>query len=146
MVDFSDLLQRSLATVNDKYARTVEDLRTVVSELRASIKTIANNEFGFELAEIVSDVHGTTFQIYLDSDVTVPNATLVTVAEFHVGATGYPVEIGTFHKGTRRFVSGGFPPLNDIEQIRVFFVEQLSNPESPLIQGIGYAMRKRLNH
>lgn len=144
MADFDEILRKSLSIVNDEYQRALDELRVIVAEVRESIKTNAGEEFTVELSELTSNIEGAAFQIFLDTNVNDLNSSLLKIVELQVPANGYPIFIGTYSKANGRFTQGD-EKFDNQDEIRNFFANQLSDPNSRFIQLIGFALRRRAN-
>lgn len=142
MVDFNEILKKSLLTVNEGYQRAYEDLSSVVAGVRESIKQNAGQEFTIELSQISAQLEGTSFQIYMDTDVNNSHAQIYRITDIEIPQTGYPIFLGAYNRVHQTFMRGE-ESFEDAEAISTYFAEQLSNPESRLIQLIGFALRRR---
>ena len=95
-----------------------------------------------EFAEVTYDVKGSTFRIFLDPDVSDSSAQVAVIVYMRIPAQGYPVQVGTYNK------SGGiFTPNNkdlaNKSEVEEYFADQLQDPDSKLIQAVGFALRRR---
>lgn len=144
MADFDEILRKSLSIVNDEYRRALDELKVVVAEVRESIKANAGEEFTVELAELVSNIDGAAFQIFLDTNVNDLRSSVLSIVEIQIPANGYPIFIGTYSKGGGIFTPGE-EKFDNQDEIRSFFANQLSDPSSRFIQLIGFALRRRSN-
>lgn len=144
MTDFNEILRKSLSIVNDGYQQAVDNIKEVVSNLSDSIKANAGEDFSLEIGEISSDLKGATFRIFLDTDVNDVEASTMNIIDLRIPVGGYPVQLGTFTKSIQSFKAAE-QVLNNKSDIEQYFAQQLSEPDSRLIQAIGFAVRRRAN-
>ncbi|MFJ1213317.1 hypothetical protein [Burkholderia pyrrocinia] len=144
MTNFDSLLQKSLATVNDGYEQARQDLENIVSEVDTSLKSNLGDEFAFVAIEEDINIKGTIYAISLDTETDNRSAPYIPIVSIRIPSTGYPIETGSISKSTGLFTVDG-TVLKDSSDIKTFFSAQLENPNSMLIQAIGFALRKR-NH
>ena len=83
-----------------------------------------------------------TFRVFLDTGVNDMEAEVVNITHLRIPAHGYPVSYGTYTKNTGAFIPAQNSDLKDLEAVEKFFADLLSNPESTLIQAIGFALRR----
>ena len=143
MTNFDELLKKSLSVVNDGYQIACNDVGAIVDKLGKAIKQNAGDQFGFEMSEVQSDVKGVTFRIYLDPDSNDINAALLNIAHIRIPSKGYPIFYGVFNKSSNVFAAAD--KLENAEEVAEYFSDFLKDPESPLIQAIGYVLRKKAN-
>ena len=144
MQDFNDILRRSLSIVTDGYEKARGDINDVVGLIRGAIKENIGDNFSLELAEAKTDIKGSTFNIYLDTDIYDLSASIVPVVDIRIPGGGYPVELGDFNKSLQVFHSRDEVLCSRID-VEQFFAQQLSDPDSSLIQSIGFALRQKAN-
>ena len=146
MEDFDSILQRSLATINVGYQTAFDDVKSVVQKISSSIKRSAGENFDLEVQEISDDVGGSTLRVYLDTDSSEPRAEVMTIVHIRIPSNGYPIFQGGFSKSSNRF-SGSHhdAAIADKNGVEEFFRQMLINPESPLIQALGFALRVKAN-
>lgn len=140
-MDFDEILRQSVLSVNAGYETALSDLRTVVGKLEAAVKKNAGEKYGFILNELHSDVRGTTFRTYFDTDVKNVRAAIMDIIIIRLPASGYPLSIGTFDKGSKNF--NPTEEIPDVDALNRVFVTLIREPDSALIQAIGFALRNK---
>jgi hypothetical protein len=139
MTDFDAILKRTLSVVNASYDEALEVVESVVRQLGNAISTNAGGEFVLEMIELNNDISGSVHRIYLDPDSTDDNARLVTITYLQIPSTGFPIKVGRFSKNTGFIASDkNLDTSSDVEE---YFSNFLEDPNSKLIQAIGYALR-----
>lgn len=144
MVDFNDIVKKSLAVVNQGFVKARDDLGAVVERIDISLRENAGDHFALLLSEVSSSLKGTIFCIVLDADTFNATATLIPVLHIRIPTSGYPLELGSINRVTELFVDSD-QRLASMSEVEAYFVEQLSDPNSVLIQAIGFALRKKMN-
>lgn len=142
MDDFNDILKKSLSVVNEGFRAAMDDIENIIAAVRESIKGNAGNEFSLECSEVFSNIKGSIYRVFLDTDSFDPEADLVVLTYFRIPQKGYPIELGNYNKVTGFSVSGKLWTSKD--DVMNHFVSQLQDPESQLIQAIGFALRRRM--
>jgi hypothetical protein len=139
-MDFEFSLRRSLSNVNEGYQETRSDLNEIVTSLGSAVSNIAGEQFAIGLDEISSDMKGTSFRIFLDTNVTDLNAEIVDIAYLRVTSKGYPIQRGPIAKGTKTL----FPEaeISSKYELSRYFVDMIENSDSALVQAIGFALRR----
>lgn len=140
MINFDELLKSSLSVVNEGYQTAFDDLVDIVDRLSKSIKSNAGDNFALEWQCIKDEVKGSLFRIYFDTDENNPKAEAITISSIFIPSLGYPVTYGAYSFKARVFSEGG--KCSSKEELEEYFSGFLASPESPLIQAIGFAMRK----
>lgn len=140
-MDFDEILKRSVTSVNAGYEAALADLRKVIGQLDAAVKNNAGAKYGFVLQELHSDIKGTTFRTYFDTDVNNARATIMDILAIRLPAAGYPLSVGTFDKGNKSFHP--LEELPDVDALNRVFVTLIREPDSALIQAIGFALRNK---
>lgn len=138
-MDFNAILKLSLAAVNDNYQEAVRDVEEVVGSVHAAVQQNAGKRFGVVLTDQSADIKGSTFRIYFDTNVDVMRAKIIDVLFVRIPSSGYPIALGTIDKSTKNFFAE--QQIIDKEQLQKAFAQLLQNPESSLIQAIGFALR-----
>ncbi|WP_143450355.1 hypothetical protein [Janthinobacterium sp. BJB446] len=140
-MDFDSILRKSLTVVNDGFQDALTDLKGVVEAVSESVKNNAGQKFALALGEVSNDLRGSTFRVFFDTDVNNVRARIIDVLYFRIPASGYPIFEGQYDKGSKNFSAG--KELKDKDSIAQEFGSLLRNPDSSLIQAIGYAMRTK---
>nr|WP_091659435.1 hypothetical protein [Massilia sp. PDC64] len=138
-MNFDAILKSSLAAVNDNYQIAVGEVQDVVNSVHTAVRHNAGNRYGLIFTEMSADIKGTTFRIYFDTNVDVMRARVIDVLFIRIPSTGYPIAIGTVDKATKNFFTE--QNVNNKEELERVFAQLLQNPESSLIQAIGFALR-----
>lgn len=141
-MDFDSILRESLSAVNSAYDAAYNDLNEVVAKIRDAMIATTGDGSALELKRVAADRSSTTFRLYIDPDPKDPEASLITVTSFRIPTAGYPILFGTYSKVSEAFKDAG--KLDDKSALVQYFAEQLKEPESALVQAIGFAMRQRL--
>jgi hypothetical protein len=139
MADFDLLLKKTLAVVNENYDIALSSVRNVVEQLGNAITSNAGDEFALEMYELASDIKGSVHRVQLDPDVNDDSVRLVVITYLQIPSSGFPIRIGRYSKST-----GFFPEemtLEDAEDVERYFARFLEDPNSKLIQAIGFALR-----
>ncbi|CAM2151716.1 protein of unknown function [Pararobbsia alpina] len=144
MTDFNELIKRSLSIVNESYAQAKGDVEGVIERIDFSLRDNAGDHFALVFAEFASSLKGVVFRVHLDTDVYNPQSELVTIVHMRILSTGYPIELGEINRNTGLFSAGG-NALSSVQDVEEYFADQLSNPNSALIQAIGFALRKKMS-
>lgn len=121
--------------------RAHDDLTQVVEKVRVAVVGYAGEQVALELKKSAANMRHTTFRLYIDPDTADPEQSMMTITHFQLPAAGYPIKYGTFSKVTDSFNPAG--ELPDVDSLNKYFAELLSQPESVLVQALGYALRKR---
>ena len=140
-MNFDEILKKSIAAVNDGYAAAHEDLTVTVDKVREAVVASAGGQVALELKKSASDIKGTTYRLYLDPNVNDMEQEVVTITYFQIPASGYPIKYGIFRKSGYSFTSAG--EIEDQAALLKYFGGLLEQPESVLVQAIGFALRQR---
>lgn len=139
MVDFKSLLNKSLSAVAEGYKTASGDLESIVQGVDDAIKELAGEKFGLSLGSPKSDIKGSIFRVYFDTNIEHEQAETITIQFFNIPAGGYPIRLGSFHYKNSLFIAE--KALDDRTALESFFVDLLNNPESSLLQAVAYAVR-----
>jgi hypothetical protein len=139
-MDFEFALRRSLSSVNEGYQKSREDLNEIITSLAQAVSTIAGEQFAIGLDEISSDMKGTSFRVFLDTNLSDLNAEIVDIAYLRITSKGYPIQRGPIAKGTKTIFAEAEIP-NKYELGR-YFLDMIENSDSALVQAIGFALRR----
>ncbi|MFZ6720661.1 hypothetical protein [Undibacterium sp. Ji49W] len=139
MVDFNALLKKTLSIVSEGYERAFNDLETVVDKLSTAIKENAGGDFALAMSTARSDVKGTIFRIYFDTNVDDPEADVITIVHIMIPSIGYPIYPGVYNYKSDAFNYEG--KIDDFEELEQYFKGFLESPESTFIQALGFAIR-----
>lgn len=142
MTNFDLLLKKSLAAVNDGYEQARSDLQHIVSSVDSSLRSNLGDDFALVATEEEISIKGTVYTVSLDTETSNRSSPYIPIVSLRIPSTGYPIEVGSMVKSTGTFSTDG-TFLVDIESIKSFFAAQLDNPNSLMIQAIGFAIRKR---
>lgn len=142
MNDFDFILRKSLAAVNEGYEQALSDLFEIVEEVDASLKTNVGEEFAFVAVEYELSMKSAIYTVSLDTNSDDRGAPYIPVVSMRIPSSGYPMETGSVQKSTGNFTPDGIA-LKDRSEIKVFFASQLEDPNSLMIQAIGFALRKK---
>jgi hypothetical protein len=139
IMDFDSLLKGTLSVVTEGFQTAVTDLRDLVATVGQAIQRNAGEKFALEASEESSDLKGSTYEVYLDPDVFNPRVKIIPVAYFRIPANGYPIAQGSIHKSLRSFIfEKNLADKSELEQV---FAALIQDPDSSLIQALGYALR-----
>ena len=139
-MDFTDLLKNSLAVVTGGYVTAHDDLIGVIDRVRKALLSNAGEQVALELKKVSADVSSTVFRLFLDPSTMDPETALVTITYFRLPSSGYPIEWGSYKRVTNTFEASGEAEVK--EELEKFFGSLLTQPESTLVQAIGFAMRQ----
>lgn len=140
MQDFKDILKKSLTAVNEGFESAMRDLDTVTGNVNAAVKEIASQSFEVSLRKVSEDVTAVIYRVSLDMTVDNVKSTVMAITHFSVPSKGYPLHFGSYSKRDDEFsISGRIDAIWELEQ---FFVDMMNDPDSSLIQSIGFAIRK----
>jgi hypothetical protein len=140
MIDFDSVLKNSLKIVSEGYQGALSDVKDIVSEVSMAVARNGNEQFALYVQEMSSDIKGGSFKIRFDTNVNNGRAKVIDIVYVRIPSIGYPIGVGSFDKHSQRFFVDD--ELTDKESLRNYFLRLIENPESTLIQSIGYAMRK----
>lgn len=143
MSDFDALLRRTLSVVNENYESSLNVVKGVVQKLGEAIEKNAGDEFLFAMTEVNSDINGSVHKIFLDPNNDDDSVRLVIINYVLIPSTGFPIKLGKYSK-TMGFMADE-DDLNDPEDVNKYFSRLLEDPNSKLIQAIGYALRLKAN-
>lgn len=139
MVDFSSLLKDTLAAVNKVFKEADSDLSDIASRISSAIKTNVGEQFDIVKSEIKNTIDGVVYRFYFDTNVLDERAEAITLCFIHIPVTGYPIFSGNYTYKDRTFVAKGkYDNKKDLEE---YFEKFFEDPESSLIQAIGFALR-----
>lgn len=138
-MDFDAILKSSLAAVNDNYQAALSDVIDVVESIHAAIQKNAGSKYALIFTDMSADIKGSTFRVYFDTNKDVMRSKLIDILFIRIPSAGYPVGIGTIDKSSKIFLAE--ETVSTCEELKKYFAQLLQNPESSLIQAIGFAMR-----
>lgn len=143
-MDFEDMFKKSLSVVNEGFRAAYNDLDDLVSSLSEAIRNIAGERFDIGFSEIHKEIKSTTYRVYLDPDTGDIDAQLLDFSYIRIPSKGYPiVKGGSVIKGTN--ILTGDVKIENKEQLAEAFAAFIQDPDSPLIQSIGYALRNSVD-
>lgn len=140
-MDFNEILKSSLAVVNDNYQLALKDIQEVVDSVHTAVQNNAGEKYGVTLSSTSVDVKGSTFRIYFDTNLENMRSRVIDVLFVRIPSGGYPVAVGTVDKATKKFYTE--ETVNNKDELNKYFTQFLKNPESSLIQAIGFALRNQ---
>ena len=83
---------------------------------------------------------GTSFRVFLDTNMTDLDAEIVDIAYLRITARGYPIQRGPVAKGTKTiFPESEIPSKYELAR---YFLDMIENSDSALVQAIGFALRR----
>lgn len=145
-MDFGAILKDTLAGINAGFEQAAGDLQEVLDAITEGIQEHTNSGYKVYAKVVSEDTKATIFRLYFDPDPLVSDAEVIPLTTLQVSAKGYPIMRGTYRK------VGGFTPaasdpvaFQNRAELEQYFAHQLSDPDSNLVQAIGFAMRKMPN-
>lgn len=141
MTNFNEILKETLSAVNKAFNTAQKDLQEIATEISNAVKENAGADFDFVMREIRSDVDGVLYRFYFDTDVEDEYADAINISFVHIPQTGYPLSHGSYSFKNKDYTR--IKSFADKEELEYYFSNFLKEPESPLIQAIGYAVRKK---
>lgn len=140
MVDFSDLLKGTLESINKAFREVESDLSDVSSRISTAVKTNVGGQFDIIKSEVRNTIDGVVYRFYFDTNVNDDTADAVTLCFIRLPVTGYPIFAGKYNYKDKIFSPQ--EELSDKQELELYFERFFDNPESALIQAIGFALRK----
>lgn len=141
MANFDELIKKSLSVVNDGFQRTLADLTALVEQVNSAIKQHAGPQCGLVLEQIDSDMKGANYRLSLDTEAGNPQAPRIGITHFRLLPKGYPLLHGRYNQAKKMFLGSEFSTLADQKQVEEYFANLLQDPDSSLIQAMGFALR-----
>lgn len=140
MVDFDSIIKTTLTTINEGFQISRKDFFSTIESINQSIKNNSTKEFIFGWNDVSEDINGSIYKVYFDSNPNNLNAPWITIDYFFIPSKGYPIEQGNYFLSKQEFVK--HKEILSKKELEVYFQDMLMNPESALIQAIGFALRK----
>lgn len=141
-IDYDSILRATLTTINQGFENAQRDLVSVVEAVSNSLKRNANDTFNLDFTNLREDYNGTIYRIFFDENPNDLEAATITVDFFYIPSKGYPIEQGNYYRTNEEFKK--HQEISSKEELELYFQEMLKDPESSLIQAIGFSMRKKL--
>jgi len=141
MIDLETLAMQSFSTINDRFKHAQKDLENIVNEISNVLKKttgVPSIKLGIRVE--FENQTGSCYCVYLDADPGDPTAYYINVAFFMISLKGYPIEEGVIRQPADRFIME--QALDDLEEMRSYFAQMIQNPDSSLVQGVSFIMRK----
>ena len=136
---YTDIAIQLISEINQKYEIARNDLNSVVGELENSLKKIIPH-IKFNLQTISDEFDGTTSRLILDPNSADMEIGVVKITDFFIPSTGYDIGFGDHLKNINEFQFEG--KLKTKDDIESFFQTIMSDPNSRVIQAIGFAARR----
>lgn len=141
MADFEGLLQNTLTSINLRFAEAERDFTAVIEKLSEAIKKSSNSDFALSTSIISDGQKGSVYRLYFDIDTQNMDSDLQALDTFYISSKGYPIQQGQYRKAIDDFIARN--EFSNIEQLESYFETMLADPESPLIQSIGFGLRRK---
>lgn len=150
MGEFTELLRETLKGVSEEFQQAKADLNEVIESLSQSVEEVTQGE---GMVRMVPTKESFGWVIYT-IELVFNNAerfqeSTTTLTHVRISAEGYPLGVTPNADFNADFLvpKEGFDLgplyLADKEQVKAFFREMVTNPDSPLIQGIRFHSRQQ---
>ncbi|WP_159874666.1 hypothetical protein [Aquitalea denitrificans] len=143
MTDFLKIIQTTLQDINSGFETAKNDLNNVVESINEAVLKTSARSFSMYTRPLTESPKGDIYRVYFDTDTEDSDAEVMTIMDFMIYPKGYPIDMGSYRKQT-----GAFSPIKRLanrSDLEEFFAAALSDPESSIIQAIGFGMRKYRN-
>lgn len=140
MIDFVELVNRSFATINKGFDESISDLARILESITSAIRNASSRNFQLDYRIEVEGPKGSLARVYFDPDPTDMSAEPYTITYIWIPAKGYPIEGGSYRKAIDKFDT--IDVFHDAAALEGYFADLLTNPDSVLIQAIGFGMRQ----
>jgi len=137
VMSLEELLRSSLEGVNREFQEADQALHSEVVRTSDALSKITEGVVQVKLGLISEDENGIIYSFSIDAKKS--NHALLGV--FLVSVKGFPIMFGPDAKLVKRGEDS--VTIRDLSQLRDFFHNMASNPDSPLIQKVAYVMRKK---
>jgi hypothetical protein len=140
MKKYSALVLSVVESINKNYEEARSDLVRVVAEVEHGMKDVLP-DFKMRLTLLDDDAEGTFYRV---EAVPAPDDSIVgiiRITDFFIPANGYPISSGRILMSKANF--NPQEKFDSVENLENFFQNLLADPESRLIQAIGFAMRRK---
>jgi hypothetical protein len=127
MTDFNALIKQTLAGLTEKFKEACGDLNEMVARISDDIQAVTGVPLKLHLSKSTENISGTQFQLQVHSE-TGGRA----IFSFFVPAKGYPIQI-----------LDSKTSMANRSELESVFAEMVSNPDSPLMQNIAFAVRQK---
>lgn len=140
MNNFSDILKNSILQVNNGFEKAHEALVKVIGQLTTAIEEIG--AFACRLSEVENRPEAAIYRLSFDPNPDDIEVKLIHLAMFRIPSYGFPIETGNYIKNRDEFVIENI--IEDEAALESLFKDILSDPNSSLVQAIGFALRSKL--
>jgi hypothetical protein len=140
MIDFEELVNKSLATINTGFEESISDLTKILDSITSALQNASSRNFLLDYRIVSEGPKGSVARVFFDADPDDVDAEQSTITHIWIPAKGYPIEGGTYRKSLERFDQTDI--FNDGEALEAYFADLLASPDSALIQAIGFGMRQ----
>lgn len=140
MIDFNEILANTLGKINQGFDQAISDFIETVDSVDSAVKG-AHKEglFGIGYSTVNESPKGSVFRVYFDPNADDLEVPTLAIGYFLVPYKGYPIQFGQYRKLTDDFKPRmEFPDRAELEK---YFANELSDPESSIIQAIGFGLR-----
>lgn len=140
-MDFNEIVATTIVGLNKGYEEAIGDLKDILLRVGEAIRNNSKENFDVFFRTLSESPRGDIYRVYFDTNSEDPDAETLQIATFYIPPKGYPIQIGVYRKVTDEFKAHG--TIKNRDEFESFFGELLSDPDSTLIQAIGFGMRRK---
>lgn len=142
-MDFGAIIKGTLAGINAGFEQARGDLQEVLDAITEGIQENTDSGYRVFAHVVAEDPKATILRLHFDPDQLDTDAETFPLGTLQMSAKGYPIVRGTYRK-LGGFTATSNEPIafQNKAELEEYFAQLLSNPDSSLVQAIGFAMRK----
>lgn len=140
-MDFNQIVANTITGLNKGYEQAIYDLTDISNQVSSAIKNNSKSDFDIFIRPLFEAPKGDIFRVYFDTNSEDPESETIPIATLFIPPKGYPIQLGSYRKVTDEFKA--YRIIENRNEFESYFAELLSNPDSALIQAIGFGMRKK---
>lgn len=141
MSDLKKLILESLKDINQGYEIAETDLTEVLLQVTDAVQEATGAPFDFSYHSVFETPSESVFRVLLDFDRNEIDSETHKVSDIKITPMGYPIYFGNFNRSAELFMPQA--TLDDRKALETHFFSMLSDPNSSLVQAIGFGLRKR---
>lgn len=141
MSDLKKLILDSLKDINHAYEIAEADLAEVLLQVTEAVREATGAPFDFSYHSVFESPSESVFRVLLDFDSNEFDSETHKISDIKITPMGYPIYFGIFNKSAELFMPQ--VTLDDRKALETHFFGMLSDPNSSLVQAIGFGLRKR---
>ncbi len=136
-MSLEEVLRSSLEGVNREFQEADKALHAEVTTTSDALSKITNGGVQANISLAVEQENGVVYSFYVQA-----KAFRIQIGAFRVTVKGFPIIFGQDPDSIAR--GQNLAEFRDRSQLREFFQNMASNPDSPLVQKTAYLMRKKI--